>query len=99
VCKSSTNPFQQTFKLVLHTVSDVSQQLYDVERIEITPFHIETISTEHTIHQCGHNSAFLFSIDFDWIFEKIMISISMSIFVNEVYKFLITAQHYNSGSD
>jgi len=38
------------------------------------------------------------SIHFDSIFEKNAISNKCEFFVTNVYKFLITAQHYNTGS-
>jgi len=42
---------------------------------------------------------FKVSFDFDSIFEKIAILILMAIFfLTNVYEFLTTAQHYNTGS-
>ena len=42
-----TNPLQKIFKLFLDAVANGSQQLDNVERIEVAPLHVEAVATKH----------------------------------------------------
>ena len=42
-----TNPFEKIFELFLHVVPKITQHLDDVERVQIAPFHVETVATTH----------------------------------------------------
>ena len=45
--REAAYPFEEIFELLLDTVSEVSHQLDNIHRIQVTPLHVEAVIAAH----------------------------------------------------